>query len=70
MATSSITKDFLILGDAQVEKFTCAIEASINDRKPLKILNAVYVTDPDVIAECMARRKKLHAVRIWVFNIE
>lgn len=35
-----------------------------NDRKPLKNLNAVYVTDPDVIAECMARRKKLHAVRI------
>ena len=36
MATSSITKNFVISGKAQVEMFADAIEASANDR-PVRI---------------------------------
>ena len=34
MATSSITKNFVISGRKQVEMFADAIEASANDRTP------------------------------------
>ena len=34
MATSSITKNFIISGQKQVEMFADAIEASANDRTP------------------------------------
>ena len=47
MATSSITKNFVISGQRQVEMFADAIEASAND--------------PKDIAKFMQKRKKANA---------
>ena len=42
MATSSITKNFVISGQKQVEMFADAIEASANDRTPRVPINESY----------------------------
>ena len=51
MATSSITKNFVISGQRQVEMFADAIEASANDQTPSIKVNATFLTDPKDIAK-------------------
>lgn len=57
MATSSITKNFVISGKKQVEKFADAIEASANNRPPRMHVNATFLTDPNDIRKLMEKRK-------------
>ena len=61
MATSSITKNFVISGQKQVEKFVDAIEASANDRTPRVPINVTYLQGADEILKFMERRKKADA---------
>lgn len=61
MATSSITKNFVISGQEQVEKFIAALEASANDKTPRVQVAARELTDPEEIAELMRKRKRNRA---------
>ena len=61
MATSSITKNFIISGQKQVEMFADAIEASANDRTPRVPINVTYLQGTDYILKFMERRKKADA---------
>ena len=61
MATSSITKNFVISGKRQVEMFADAIEASANDQTPPIKVSATFLTDPKDIAKFMEKRKKADA---------
>ena len=54
MATSSITKNFVISG----QKFADAIEASANDRTPRVPINVTYMQGADEIVKFMEKRKK------------
>ena len=58
MATSSITKNFVISGQNQVEMFADAIEASANDRTPRVPINVTYMQGADEIVKFMEKRKK------------
>ena len=62
MATSSITKNFIISGQKQVEMFADAIEASANDRTPRVPINVTYLQGADDIIKFMEKRKKTNAV--------
>lgn len=57
MATSSITKNFVISGKRQVEMFADAIEASANNRPTRVPVNATFLTDPNDIRKFMEKRK-------------
>lgn len=58
MATSSITKNFVISGQEQVEKFIEAIEASAKDR-PVRTPVAYHeITDEAELVEFMRLRKR------------
>ena len=61
MATSSITKNFIISGQKQVEMFADAIEASANDRRRRVPINVTYLQGADDILKFMERRKKANA---------
>lgn len=61
MATSSITKNFIISGQKQVEMFADAIEASANDRTPRVPINVTYLQGADDIIKFMEKRKKADA---------
>ena len=61
MATSSITKNFVISGQKQVEMFADAIEASANNPTPPINVSATFLTDPKDIAKFMEKRKKADA---------
>ena len=61
MATSSITKNFVISGQKQVEMFAEAIEASANDRTPRVPINVTYLQGADAIIKFMEKRKKTDA---------
>lgn len=61
MATSSITKNFVISGQKQVEMFADAIEASANNPTPPINVSATFLTDPKDIAKFMEKRKKANA---------
>ncbi len=61
MATSSITKNFIISGEKQVEMFADAIEASANDRTPRVPVNITYLHGADEILKFMEKRKKTNA---------
>ena len=61
MATSSITKNFIISGQKQVEMFADAIEASANDRTPRVPINVTYLQGADDIIKFMEKRKKTDA---------
>lgn len=61
MATSSITKNFVISGQKQVEMFADAIEASANNPTPPVNVSATFLTDPKDIAKFMEKRKKANA---------
>ena len=63
MATSSITKNFVISGKEQVEAFADAIEAAANDKTPARKVSARVLTDPKDIAKFMQKRKKANAAR-------
>ena len=58
MATSSITKNFVISGQKQVEMFADAIEASANDRTPRVPINVTYLQGAENILKFMEKRKK------------
>ena len=58
MATSSITKNFVISGKRQVEMFADAIEASANDQTPRVPINVTYLQGADDIMKFMEKRKK------------
>ena len=58
MATSSITKNFVISGKRQVEMFADAIEASANDKTPRVPINVTYLPGADDIMKFMEKRKK------------
>ncbi len=61
MATSSITKNFVISGQKQVEMFADAIEASANDRTPRVPINVTYLHGAEEIVKFMEKRKKTDA---------
>ncbi len=61
MATSSITKNFVISGQKQVEMFADAIEASANDRTPRVPINVTYLRRADEIVKFMEKREKADA---------
>ena len=58
---SSITKNFVISGQKQVEMFADAIEASANDRTPRVPINVTYLHGADEIVKFMEKRKKTDA---------
>jgi len=61
MATSSITKNFIISGQKQVEMFADAIEASANDR-PVRIpVSAKEIKGEAELRAFMEMRKKANA---------
>lgn len=58
MATSSITKNFVISGEKQVKMFADAIEASANDR-PIRVpVAARFVKRESQLIEFMEKREK------------
>ncbi len=61
MATSSITKNFVISGQKQVEMFADAIEASANDRTPRVPINVTYLRGADEIVKFMEKRENADA---------
>jgi hypothetical protein len=61
MATSSITKNFIISGKEQVEIFADAIEASANDRTPRVPVNVTYLQGTDEVIKFMEKRKNANA---------
>ena len=61
-ATSSITKNFIISGQKQVEMFADAIEASANDRTPRVPINVTYLQGADDIIKFMEKRKKTDGI--------
>lgn len=58
MAASSITRNFVISGREQVERFADAIEASANCQSPPIKVSATFLTDSKDIAKFMQKRKK------------
>lgn len=56
MATSSITKNFVISGRKQVETLLDAMEASANDKTPHVPLNVTYLQGADEIIKFMEKR--------------
>lgn len=62
MATSSITKNFVISGEKQAEIFADAIEASANCDSGHKVKVAVtQLSGSDEIIKFMAKREKTNA---------
>jgi hypothetical protein len=61
MATSSITKNFVVSGTEQVEKFANAIEESYQEslvRTPTPDMRITYLRGPEEVKKFMAKRKK------------
>ncbi|EOS81178.1 hypothetical protein C817_00835 [Dorea sp. 5-2] len=58
MATSSITKNFVISGEKQVEMFADAIEASAKDRPVCIPIAARFVKGEAELIEFMEEREK------------
>ena len=64
MVTSSITKNFVVSGAKQVEKFANAIEESYQEslhRAPASDLKITHLRGADEVKKFMARRKKTNA---------
>lgn len=64
MATSSITKNFIVSGQAQAEKFADAIEESYQEslhRALTSDLRITYLRGADEVKKFMAKRKKTNA---------
>ena len=62
MATSSITKNFVISGKRQVEMFADALEASADDKTPRIPINVTYLQGVDDIMKFMEKRKKTNGI--------
>ena len=62
MATSSITKNFIISGQKKVEMFDDVIEESASDRTPRVPINVTYLQGADDIIKFMEKRKKTDGV--------
>ena len=62
MATSSITKNFIISGQKQIEMFANAVEASANDKTPRVSINVTYLEGTDEIIKFMKKRKRADVV--------
>ena len=58
MATSSITKNFVVSGDRQAEIFANAIEASANSETPPIGVSVTELRGADEIKKFLERRKK------------
>ena len=64
MATSSVTKNFVVSGPRQVEKFANAIEESYEEslhRAPAPDLRITHLHGSEEVKEFMAKRKKTNA---------
>ena len=64
MATSSITKSFVISGKDQVEKFVDAIEKSAKNRPVRVPVAARELKDTEDILKLMERRKKAREANV------
>lgn len=67
MATSSITKNFVVSGQGQVEKFADAIEESYQEslhRIPTSDLRITHLHGSEEIKKFMAKRKKINKRKI------
>jgi hypothetical protein len=61
MATSSITKNFVVSGERQAEIFANAIEESANSiTTPIKV-SVNKIRGPEELRKLMAKRKKANA---------
>ena len=61
MATSSITKNFIVSGEKQVEMFTNAIEESYQEslhRVPVSDMRITHLRGSEEVKKFMAKRKK------------
>ena len=58
MATSSITKHFVVSGEEQVERFVNAIEASANSVTSSIEVAVTQLHDPKEIKKFLEKRKK------------
>ncbi len=58
MATSSITKNFVVAGKEQVEKFVNAIEESAQNRPVRTPVNVKFIETESELREFMRFRKK------------
>lgn len=58
MATSSITKNFVVCGDEQVEIFANAIEESANEEKEKIEIPVTFVKGSEAIVELLKKWEK------------
>ena len=64
MAASSITKNFIVSGKRQVEKFADAIEESYQEslrKAPARDFKITHLRGPEDVKKFMARRKKANS---------
>lgn len=64
MATSSITKNFIVSGEKQVEMFSDAIEESYQEslyRVPASDMRITHLRGSDEVKRFMKKRKKANA---------
>lgn len=64
MATSSITKNFIVSGEKQVEMFANAIEESYQEslhRAPAPDMRITHLRGSEEVKKFMAKRKKTNA---------
>ena len=57
MATSSITKNFVVFGKKQAEVFANAVEESFNDPKSEIKVNYTEISTVEELKKLMAKRK-------------
>lgn len=61
MATSSITRNFVITGREKVEAFANALEESANAQIPQRPMTVRQLTDPNEIRAFMMKVREKHA---------
>ncbi len=61
MATSSITKSFVISNQKQADMFVSAVEASANNRPTRVPVSLIQLTETSDIVGLMQRRKRKRA---------
>ena len=61
MATSSITKNFVVSGEKQVQTFVAALESLENRTTPLKKVKVTKVSGAEALRELMSKRIKADA---------
>lgn len=63
MATSSITKNFVVFGEKQVEKFADVIEESYQEsleRAPTPDMGITHLHGSEEVKKFMAKRKRMN----------